>query len=156
TQADTIMLADFSNKTSDPIFDETLRQGLAAQLQQSPFLSLVSDQRIQQTLRLMGKPADTKLSPPIAGEVGMRIGSTAFLSGSIASMGSQYVIGVKAVNCQNGDYLAQEQVTANGKEYVLKALGAASTALREKLGESLKSVHKLNTPIEQATTPSLE
>jgi eukaryotic-like serine/threonine-protein kinase len=156
TQLDTIVLADFLNKTGDPIFDDTLRQGLAAQLQQSPFLSLVSEQRIQQTLRLMGKPADSKLSPAIAGDVCQRAGSKAYLSGSISSIGNQYVIGVSAVNCQTGDYLAQEQFTANGKENVLKALGEASTKLREKLGESLKTIQKLDTPIEQATTPSLE
>jgi eukaryotic-like serine/threonine-protein kinase len=156
SRLDTVVLADFSNKTGDPIFDDTLRQGLAAQLQQSPFLSLVSDQRIQQTLRLMGKPADTKLSPAIIGDLCQRAGSKAYLSGSISNLGAQYVIGVSAVNCQTGDFLAQEQVTANGKENVLKALGEASTKLRAKLGESLKTVQKLDTPIEQATTPSLE
>jgi serine/threonine protein kinase/Tfp pilus assembly protein PilF len=155
-QSDTIVLADFVNKTGDPIFDDTLRQGLAAQLQQSPFLSLVSDQKIQQTLKQMGKPADTKLSPAIAADLCLRAGSKAYLSGTISNIGSDYVIGVSAVNCQSGDSLAQEQVTASGKENVLKALGAASTTLREKLGESLKTVHKLDTPIEQATTPSLE
>ena len=156
SRMDTIVLADFNNKTGDAIFDDTLRQGLAAQLQQSPFLSLLSDQRIRQTLRLMGQPPDTKLSPKIIGDLCQRAGSKAYLSGSISNLGSQYVIGVNAVNCQTGDYLAQEQVTANGKENVLKALGEASTKLREKLGESLKTVHKLDTPIEQATTPSLE
>jgi serine/threonine protein kinase/tetratricopeptide (TPR) repeat protein len=156
SRMDTIVLADFSNKTGDPIFDDTLRQGLAAQLQQSPFLSLVSDQRIQQTLRLMGRPPDAKLSPAIIADLCQRAGSKAYLSGSISNLGTQYVIGVNAVNCQTGDYLAQEQVTANGKENVLKALGEASTKLREKLGESLKTVQKLDTPIEQATTPSLE
>jgi tetratricopeptide (TPR) repeat protein len=156
TKMDTIVLADFTNKTGDPIFDDTLRQGLAAQLQQSPFLSLLSEQRIQQTLRLMGLPPDGKLSPAIAGDLCQRAGSKAFLSGTISSLGSQYVIGVSAVNCRTGDYLAQEQFTANGKENVLKALGEASTKLREKLGESLKTVQKLDTPIEQATTPSLE
>lgn len=156
TQSDTIVLAEFTNKTGDPIFDDTLRQGLAAQLQQSPFLSLVSEQRIQQTLRLMGRPADTKLSPAIAGELCQRAGSKAYLSGTISNLGGQYVIGVSAVNCQTGDSLAQEQVTANGKENVLKALGTASTRLREELGESLKTVQKLDTPIDQATTPSLE
>ncbi len=155
-QMDTIVLADFSNKTGDAIFDDTLRQGLAAQLQQSPFLSLVSEQRIQQTLRLMGRPTDSKLSPAIIGELCQRAGSKAYLSGSISSLGNQYVIGVNAVNCQTGDFLAQEQFTANGKENVLKVLGEASTKLREKLGESLKSVKTLDTPIEQATTPSLE
>jgi serine/threonine protein kinase/tetratricopeptide (TPR) repeat protein len=156
SRTDTVLLADFTNKTGDPIFDDTLRQGLAAQLQQSPFLSLLSEQRIQQTLRLMGLPSDGKLSPAIAGELCQRAGSKAYLTGSISSMGSQYVIGVSAVNCQTGDYLAQEQVTAAGKENVLKALGEASTKLREKLGESLKTVQKLDTPIEQATTSSLE
>jgi eukaryotic-like serine/threonine-protein kinase len=155
-QSDTIVLADFGNKTGDPIFDDTLRQGLAAQLQQSPFLSLVSDQKIQQTLKQMGKPVDTKLSPAIAADLCVRAGSKAYLSGTISSIGSEYVIGVSAVNCQTGDSLAQEQVTASGKENVLKALGTASTTLREKLGESLKTVRKLDTPIEQATTPSLE
>ena len=156
TQMDTIVLADFINKTGDPIFDDTLRQGLAAQLQQSPFLSLVSEQRIQQTLRLMGLPPDSKLSPAIAGDLCLRAGGAAYLTGAISSIGSQYVIGVSGINCQTGDSLAVEQVTANGKENVLKALGEASTKLREKLGESLKTVQKLDTPIEQATTPSLE
>lgn len=155
-QSDTIVLADFVNKTGDPIFDDTLRQGLAAQLQQSPFLSLLSDQKIQQTLKQMGKPVDTKLSPAIAADLCLRAGSKAYLSGTISSIGSDYVIGVRAVNCQTGDFLAQEQVTASGKENVLKALGTTSTTLREKLGESLKTVRALDTPIEQATTPSLE
>jgi tetratricopeptide (TPR) repeat protein/predicted Ser/Thr protein kinase len=156
SQTDTVVLADFTNKTGDPIFDDTLRQGLAAQLQQSPFLSLVSEQRIQQTLRLMGLPADHKLSSTIAGDLCQRVESKAYLSGTISSIGNQYVIGVSAVNCRNGDYLAQEQFTADGKENVLKALGEAATRLRGKLGESLKTVQKLDTPIEQATTPSLE
>jgi eukaryotic-like serine/threonine-protein kinase len=155
-QADTIVLADFVNKTGDGIFDDTLRQGLAAQLQQSPFLSLVSEQRIRQTLRLMGQPMDSKLSPSLIGEICQRAGSKAYVSGSISNLGNQYVIGVNAVNCQSGDYLAREQVTADGKENVLKALGEASTKLREKLGESLKTVQKLDTPIEDATTSSLE
>jgi eukaryotic-like serine/threonine-protein kinase len=156
TQTDTIVLADFTNKTADPIFDDTLRQGLAAQLQQSPFLSLVSEQRIEQTLRMMGQPVDSKLSPTVAADLCQRTGSKAYLSGSIASIGSQYVIDVSAMNCESGDYLAKEEVTASGKENVLKALGEASTKLREKLGESLKTVQKLDTPIDQATTPSLE
>jgi tetratricopeptide (TPR) repeat protein/predicted Ser/Thr protein kinase len=156
TQTDTVVLSDFINKTGDPIFEDTLRQGLAAQLQQSPFLSLVSEQRIQQTLRLMGLPADGKVSPTIAGDLCQRVGSKAYLSGTISSIGNQYVIGVSAVNCRSGDSLAEEQVTADGKEHVLKALGEAATRLRGKLGESLKTVQKLDTPIEQATTPSLE
>jgi eukaryotic-like serine/threonine-protein kinase len=156
TNTDTIVVGDFTNKTNDPIFDDTLRQGLAAQLQQSPFLSLVSEQRIQQTLRLMGQSPDSRLFPAVAADVCQRAASKAYLSGSISSIGNQYVIDISAVNCQTGDSLAQEQVTANGKENVLKALGEASTKLREKLGESLKTVQKLGTPIEQATTPSLE
>jgi tetratricopeptide (TPR) repeat protein/predicted Ser/Thr protein kinase len=156
TQADTVVLANFTNKTGDPVFDETLRQGLAAQLQQSPFLSLVSDQRIQEELRLMGIPVDTKLSAAVVGDLCQRLGSKAYLSGTISSIGSQYVIGVSAVNCRTGDSVAQEQVTANGKEAVLSALDKASIKLREQLGESLKTIQKLDTPIEQATTPSLE
>jgi tetratricopeptide (TPR) repeat protein/predicted Ser/Thr protein kinase len=156
TRKDTVVLLGFTNKTGDPIFDDTLPQGLAAQLQQSPFLSLVSEQRVQQTLRLMGQPPDSKLTPTIAGDLCQRTGSKAYLSGSISSLGSTYVIGVSAVNCQTGDNLAEEQVSANGKENVLKELGVASTELRKKLGESLRSVQNLDTPIDQATTPSLE
>jgi tetratricopeptide (TPR) repeat protein len=156
SQMDTVVLADFINKADDPIFDDTLRQGLAAQLQQSPFLSLVSEQHIQQALRLMGKPPDAKLSLALAADLCHRTGSKAYLSGTISRMGNQYVIGVSAVNCETGDSLAQEQVTANGKENVLRGLGEAATKLRERLGESIKTVKTLDTPIEQATTPSLE
>jgi eukaryotic-like serine/threonine-protein kinase len=156
TQADTVVLANFTNKTGDPVFDETLRQGLAAQLQQSPFLSLVSEQRIQQELRLMGVPPESKISPKMASDLCQRLGSKVYLGGSISNLGNQYVVGVSAVNCQTGDSVAQEQVTANGKEGVLSALGTAATKLRGELGESLKTIQKLDTPIEQATTPSLE
>jgi tetratricopeptide (TPR) repeat protein/predicted Ser/Thr protein kinase len=156
TDRDTIVLADFTNTTGDAVFDGTLRQGLAVQLEQSPFLSLISDQRIQQTLRLMGQPADAKLTPEIARDLCERVGSKAYLSGSIASLGSQYVLGLKAANCRTGDSLAQEQATAEGKERVLKALGEVAAKLRGKLGESLSTVEKLDTPVEQATTPSLE
>ena len=155
-ETDTIVLADFTNKTGDPVFDDTLRQGLSVQLEQSPFLSLISDQRARQTLQMMGKSADAKLTPEIARDLCTRTGSRAYLTGTISSLGSAYVLGINAVNCQTGDSLAQEQVTADSKEHVLTALGDASTKLREKLGESLKSVQKLATPIEQATTPSLE
>jgi tetratricopeptide (TPR) repeat protein len=155
-ETDTVVLADFANSTGDPVFDGTLRQGLAVQFEQSPFLGLVSDQRIQQTLRLMGQPADAKLTPEIARDLCQRAGSKASLSGSIASLGSQYVLGLKAVNCRTGDSLAQEQVTADGKERVLKALGEAAAKMRAKLGESLSTVQKFDTPVEQATTPSLE
>jgi serine/threonine protein kinase/tetratricopeptide (TPR) repeat protein len=156
TQADTIVLANFTNKTGDPVFDETLRQGLAAQLQQSPFLSLISEQRIQQELRLMGVPPESKLTPKMASDLCQRLGSKVYLGGSISNIGNQYVVGVSAVNCQTGDSVAEQQVTANGKEAVLGALGTASTKIREQLGESLKTIQKLDTPIEQATTPSLE
>jgi eukaryotic-like serine/threonine-protein kinase len=156
SETDTVVLADFTNKTGDAVFDDALRQGLAVQLEQSPFLSLVSDQRTRQTLQLMGKPAETKLTPEIARELCTRTASKAFLSGTISSLGTQYVLGISAVNCQTGDTLAQEQVTADSKEHVLTALGAAATKLRERLGESLKTVNMLATPIEQATTPSLE
>jgi tetratricopeptide (TPR) repeat protein len=156
SDTDTVVLADFSNKTGDAVFDDTLQQGLEVQLEQSPFLSLVSAARIQQTLQLMGRAGDAKLTPEIARELCVRTGSKAYLSGSISNLGSEYVIGIKAMNCQTGDSLAQEQVTADSKEHVLKALGSASTELREKLGESLKTVRKLDAPIDQATTPSLD
>jgi eukaryotic-like serine/threonine-protein kinase len=155
-ETDTVVLADFTNKTNDAVFDDALRQGLAVQLEQSPFLSLISDQRTRQTLQLMGKSPDAKLTPEIARELCERTASKAYLGGTISNIGSQYVLGIKAVNCQTGDTLAQEQATADSKEHVLGALGDAATKLRERLGESLKTVHKLATPIEQATTPSLE
>ncbi len=156
TEKDTIVLADFANTTGDAVFDGTLRQGLAVQLEQSPFLSLVSDQQVQQTLRLMGQPPDARLTPEIARELCQRTGSAAVLDGSIASLGSQYVLGLRAVNCRTGDSLAQEQATADGKEGVLKALSEAASKLRSKLGESLRTTQKFATPIEEATTSSLE
>jgi eukaryotic-like serine/threonine-protein kinase len=156
TEKDTIVLADFKNTTGDPVFDGTLRQGLGVQLEQSPFLSLVSDQRIQQTLRLMGQPAEAPLTPEIARQLCRRTESTAVLIGSIASLGNQYVLGLQAVDCVTGDSLAQEQATADGKERVLKALNEAAVKLRRKLGESLSTVQKFDIPVEQATTPSLE
>jgi eukaryotic-like serine/threonine-protein kinase len=156
TDKDTIILADFTNTTGDPVFDGTLRQGLSAQLEQSPFLSLISDQRIAQTLVLMTQPKDARLTKELGREVCQRTASAATIEGSIASLGSQYVLGLDAVNCHNGDLLAQEQVTANGKEQVLKALGDAATKLREKLGESLASVEKYDAPPQNVTTPSLD
>jgi tetratricopeptide (TPR) repeat protein len=156
TDKDTIVLADFTNTAGDPVFDGALRQGLTVQLEQSPFLSLLSDRRIQQTLRLMGQPADARLTPEIARELCQRTESAVVLDGSIASLGSQYVLGLKAGNCRTGDALAEEQVTADGKERVLKALGEAAEKLRGKLGESLTTVQKFDTPVEQASTPSLE
>jgi eukaryotic-like serine/threonine-protein kinase len=155
SETDTIVLADFTNKTGDAVFDDTLQQGLAVQLEQSPFLSLVSGARIQQTLELMGQRGGTKLTPSIARGVCQRTGSKVYLAGSIANIGSQYVIGLNAVNCATGDSLVAEQVQAEGKEKVLDALGHAASAMRQKLGESLNTVQKLDTPLEQATTPSL-
>jgi eukaryotic-like serine/threonine-protein kinase len=156
TDKDTIVLADFTNTTGDPVFDGTLRQGLSVQLEQSPFLSIISDRRIQQTLQMMDQKPDAKLTPEIARQLCQRTQSAAFLTGSIASLGSQYVLGLQAVNCLTGDSLAQEQAIAGSKELVLKALSDAAVKLRGKLGESLSTVQKFDTPIEQATTPSLE
>jgi len=143
TDKDTVVLADFNNATGDPVFDGTLRQGLSAQLEQSPFLNLLSDERTAQTLSLMAQPRDTRLTGAVAREVCQRTASAATIDGSIASLGNQYVLGLKAVNCRNGDLLAQEQVTADGKEQVLKALGEAAINLRSRLGESLASVQKV-------------
>ena len=156
TDKDTIVLGDFTNTTGDPVFDGTLRQGLAVQLEQSPFLSLISEQRIQQTLRLMSQPADTRLTPEVARELCQRTESAAVLDGSIANLGSQYVIGVKAVNCRTGDTLTEVQERAIGKEQVLAAMDKAAAKLRGDLGESLSTVQKYDTPLEEATTPSLE
>ena len=156
TDKDTIVLSDFTNTTGDPVFDGTLRQGLGSQLEQSPFLGLISDQRIAQTLALMSQPKDARLTPELARQVGQRVGSAASIEGSISMFGSEYVVGLKAVNCRTGDLLAQEQVTANGKEQVLKALGQAASSLRRKLGESLASIQKYDALPEDVTTPSLE
>jgi serine/threonine protein kinase len=156
TNKDTIVLADFSNTTGDSVFDGTLREGLAAQLEQSPFLNLISDQRVAQTLTLMRQPKQARLTPDIARDVCQRTGSAATIEGSISSLGSQYVLSLKAVNCRTGELLSDEQVTASGKEQVLKALGDAATKLREKIGESLASVKKYDAPLENVTTSSLE
>src|SRR6266853_710992 len=156
TDKDSIVLADFTNTTGEPVFDGALRQGLSAQLEQSPFLNLLSDERVADTLTLMAKPKDARLTHELVAEVCQRTASAATIEGSISSLGSQYVLGLKAVNCRNGDLLAQEQVTATGKEQVLKSLGEASSKIREKLGESLTSVQKYDAPPENVTTPSLE
>jgi eukaryotic-like serine/threonine-protein kinase len=156
TEKDTIVLADFTNTTGDTVFDSTLRQGLSAQLEQSPFLNLLSDERIAQTLALMAQPKDARLTRELAREVCQRTASAARIEGSISSLGSQYVVGLKAVNCRTGDVIANEQAPASGKEQVLKALGEAATKMREKLGESLASVQKYDAPPERVTTPSLE
>ena len=143
TDKDTIVLSDFDNKTGDPVFDDTLKQGLSVQLEQSPFLDLVSDRKVNQTLKLMGRPAGDRLTPEVTREVCQRTGSKAMLTGSIAELGSQYVIGLKAVNCNTGDVLAEAQEQAAGKEAVLKALDAAALSIRGKLGESLSSVQQI-------------
>jgi len=151
-----VVLAEFNNTTGDPVFDGTLRQGLSAQLEQSPFLSLLSDSRIAQTLPLMTQPKDAKLTASLARDVCQRTASTATIEGSISTLGSQYVLGLRAVSCRSGDLLAEEQVTAAGKEQVLKELGEAATKLRRRLGESLASVEKYDAPPESVTTGSLE
>src|SRR5215469_1035616 len=156
TNKDTIVLADFTNTTGDSVFDATLRQGLSVQLEQSPFLSIISDQQIQQTLQMMGQPADTKLTPTIARELCQRTASAAVLDGSIAQIGSQYLLTLKAVNCASGESLASTEAQASDKSHVLDALGKAASEIRSKLGESLGTVQKFDTPLEQATTPSLE
>jgi eukaryotic-like serine/threonine-protein kinase len=156
TDKDTIVLADFNNTTGDSVFDGTLRQGLAVQLEQSPFLSLISEEHIQQVLKLMGKPADARLTPEIAREICERTASAAVLDGSIASLGSQYVLGLRAEDCRTGDILAEEQVQAARKEDVLNALGQIASKFRTRVGESLTTVKKHDTPLAEATTPSLE
>jgi len=156
TDKDSIVLADFTNRTGDPVFDETLRQGLAVQLEQSPFLSLVSDQRIRRTLPLMNEPADARLTPEIAQGVCVRTASAAVLEGSIATLGSQYVLGLRAKSCITGDVLADEQAQAARKEEVLGALSQIASRFRTRLGESLATIEKHSVPIEEATTPSLE
>jgi eukaryotic-like serine/threonine-protein kinase len=155
-ETDTIVLADFTNSTGDSVFDVTLRQGLSVQLAQSPFLSVVSGDRLERTLGLMGRPSNTQLTPEIAREVCRRTESAAVVNGSIASLGKAYVLGVTATNCRTGASLAGEQVQASRKEDVLKALGKASTSLRRKLGESLASIEKFDKPLPEATTSSLE
>jgi hypothetical protein len=156
TDKDTIVLTDFDNKTGEPLFDDALKQGLAIQLEQSPFLSLVPEQRIRQALGLMGQPPDARLTAAIARDVCQRAGAAAEVEGSIAMLGSEYVLGLRALGCKTGDILAREQITSDDKSRVLSALGTAATSLRGKLGESLASVQKHDTPVEQASTPSLE
>jgi DNA-binding winged helix-turn-helix (wHTH) protein/tetratricopeptide (TPR) repeat protein len=156
TDKDTIVVADFNNTTGDSVFDGTLRQGLAVQLEQSPFLSLISEERMHQVLRLMGKPADARLTLEIAKEICERTASAAVLDGSIASLGSQYVLGLRAENCRTGDVLAEEQVQVAKKEDVLNALGQIASKFRTRVGESLTTVKKYDVPLAEATTPSLE
>ena len=156
TDKDTIVLADFTNTTGDAVFDGTLRQGLSVQLEQSPFLRIVPDQQIQQTLKMMGQSPDAKLTPEITRELCQRTSSAAVLDGSIAQIGSQYLLTLKALNCASGQSLASTEAETSGKNHVLEALGKASSEIRKKLGESLATVRKFDTPLEQATTPSLE
>ena len=156
TDKDTIVLADFTNTTGDTVFDGALRQGLSVQLEQSPFLSLVSEPQIRQALRMMGQKPDAKLTPEIARELCQRTASAAVLDGSIAQIGTQYLLTLKAVNCSNGESLASMEAQASDKNHVLDALGKTASEIRNKLGESLSTVQKFDTPLEQATTPSLE
>jgi serine/threonine protein kinase/Flp pilus assembly protein TadD len=156
TEQDTLVLADFANTTGEAVFDDTLKQALNIALRQSPFLNILSDSRVGETLKLMTRPVNTPLTPDVAREVCERAGSKAYTAGRIATLGSAYVLGLKAVNCQSGDTLAQAQVTAPAKEQVLDALGEVAAKLRSELGESLATVQKFDVPLPQATTPSLE
>jgi eukaryotic-like serine/threonine-protein kinase len=156
TQKDTIILADFANTTGDAVFDDTLKQGLSVSLSQSPFLNFLPEQKVSETLKLMGRAPGERVTQVVAREICLRTNSTTTLAGSISSLGNQYVIGLKAVNCKSGYALAQEQVQATSKEEVLKALDQAAASLRAKLGESHTTVNKYDAPLEQATTPSLE
>src|SRR5580704_8266217 len=156
TAKDTIVLADFTNTTGDPVFDGTLRQGLAVQLEQSPFLKIMDDEEVQQDLRLMNAAPASHITNQMAHDICVREGAAATIDGSIDSLGKNYVINLQATTCQGGATLAREQIQAGDKEHVLNALGTAATAMRAKLGESLNTIQKLNRPLEQATTPSLE
>jgi len=156
TEKDSILLADFVNTTGDAVFDGTLKKALAVDLQQSPFLNVVSDERVRQTLGLMGKSAEERITAAIGREIAQRTGVKALITGSIAGMGSQYVVTLGAVNAATGDTLAEVQTRADSKEQVLKALDQSTTQLREKLGESLTSIKKFDKPLEEATTSSLE
>ncbi len=156
TEKDTIVLADFENRTGDPVFDDTLRQGLSVELQQSPFLDLISDQQVQQTLALMGQPKDARLTPDIAQQICERTASAAVLEGSIASVGSQYVLGFRAKNCNTGNTLDQAQAVAARREDVLNSLSQIARTFRTRVGESLATVEKYSAPLAEATTPSLE
>ena len=156
TEKDTVVLADFSNSTGDAVFDNTLKTALSVSLRQSPFLNVLPDSQVTKNLKLMTLPADEKLTPKIARDVGQRSGSKAYIAGAIGSLGSEYVLELKAVNCQSGDTLAKQQVTAASRDKVLDALGQAASKLRPELGESLATVQKFDVSLEQATTSSLE
>ena len=156
TDKDTIVISDFDNRTGDPIFDDTLKAALNVSLRQSPFLNVLSDSEVTATLQLMTRPASTNLTPEVARELCQRAGSKAYIGGTVGSLGSEYVLGLKAVSCSTGDTLAQELVTAASKEKVLDALGEAASKLRGELGDTLATVQKFDIPLEQATTSSLE
>ncbi|MGA7566157.1 MAG: protein kinase [Terriglobales bacterium] len=156
TDKDTIVLADFDNKTGDAVFDDTLKTALTVSLRQSPFLNVLSDDKVATTLRLMQRPTSTRLTAELVRELCQRAGSKVYVAGSIASLGSEYVLGLKAVNCQSGEAVVEEQVTAAAKEKVLDALGEAASKLRSELGESLATVQKFDVPLAEATTSSLE
>jgi serine/threonine protein kinase/tetratricopeptide (TPR) repeat protein len=156
TDKDTIVLADFTNTTGDTVLDETLRQALSVDLEQSPFLRIIPEQQVQETLRLMGKPADARLTPEIAREVCQRTNSTVALHGSIAQIGTEYSLDLKAVNCASDESLATTEAQATDKNHILDALNMAASSIRTELGESLSMVQKFATPVEQATTPSLD
>jgi tetratricopeptide (TPR) repeat protein/class 3 adenylate cyclase len=156
SEKDTVVLADFDNATKDPVFDDTLKQALAVEIEQSPFLNALSEQKVRDTLLLMSKPADQPLTLDLARQVCVRAGSKVLLRGSISSLGSQYVLALNAVNCASGDPLAREQTRAPNKDAVLDVLGKAVDTVRAKLGESLSSIRKYDMPLEQATTPSLD
>jgi serine/threonine protein kinase/tetratricopeptide (TPR) repeat protein len=156
TEKDSVLLADFVNTTGDSVFDGTLKQALAVQLEQSPYLNIFPESRLQQALRYMGRPADERVTKDVAREICLREGVKAMLTGSISSLGSHYVITLEAVNAQTGDSLDREQIEAESKEQVLKSLDHAASSLREKLGESIGSVEKFATPLEAATTSSLD
>ena len=156
TDKDTVVLADFANSTGDAVFDDALKTALNVSLRQSPFLNVLSDSEVAKTLQQMTRPAGTKLTPEVVRELCQRAGSKAYIAESIGSLGSEYVLALKAVNCQSGDTLAQEQVTAASKEKVLDALGGAASKLRGELGESLATVQKFDVPLSEATTSSLE
>jgi serine/threonine protein kinase/tetratricopeptide (TPR) repeat protein len=155
-EKDAVVLADFANSTGDPVFDNTLKQGLSISLRQSPFLNILSDSRVAATLTMMTRPPNTQLTNDVAREVCQRAHAKAYIGGSISALGKEYVVGLKAASCETGDVLAEEQATADRKEEVLSALGKTATKLREKLGESLASVTKYNQPLAEATTSSLE
>jgi eukaryotic-like serine/threonine-protein kinase len=156
SEKDTIVISDFSNSTGDPVFDDTLKQGLAVQLAQSPFLAILSDEKVHNTLKLMGRAPGERLTLDIARDLCQRVGSAAVIDGSIAKLQDAYVVGLNAVDCHTGENLAREQITSDDKGHVLAALGKAAQELRGKLGESLNSIQSYDTPIEQATTSSLE